>query len=158
MPRDNDRWLSVAAKTAEKGIRKGWGGPFGAVITHNGKMVAAACNTVLKSKDTTCHAEINAIRLAARKHKPLFLEGCVVYSTTEPCPMCFAALHWARVKTIVYSTTIRDVQKLGFNEMPIGCQTMKRRGQSPVRIERVAHADCKALLKTWSTLPKKKTY
>src|SRR5512146_1463170 len=116
---DHARFLALAARKAGRSMRRGHGGPFGAVIVRNGAILSAAANTVLKQKDPTCHAEINAIRAAAKKGGP-FLTGADIYSTTEPCPMCFAAIHWARLSHLVYGTAIADVAALGFNELTIG--------------------------------------
>lgn len=140
------------------GIRKGWGGPFGAVLVKNGRLMASACNTVLRDKNATCHAEINAICRASQIIHSPFLTGAIAYSTTEPCPMCFSALHWARVKKIYYSTTISDVKKLGFHELSVSNRKLKQWGKSPVSIERLPNQDCRDILKIWSRLPGKKTY
>ena len=118
--------MKAAIQAAEKGMRKGEGGPFGACIVKGNKILAAAHNEVLK-KDATCHAEINAIRAASRKIKNFDLSGCEIYTTTEPCPMCFAAIHWARIKRVVYGTRIGDVAKRGFNELSISSGAMKKK-------------------------------
>lgn len=158
MSRVADRFLSVAARQAGKTMRRGHGGPFGAVIARGDRVVAIASNTVLKDSDATCHAEINAIRAASKRLRSPFLSGLDIYSTTEPCPMCFSAIHWARLKNVFYATTIGDVKRLGFNELTISNPKMKKWGKSPVRLERVANADCRALLAAWMALPKKKLY
>jgi guanine deaminase len=152
------RFLSAAARHADKSMQRGHGGPFGAVIARGHRTVAIAANTVLKNGDPTCHAEINAIRAAARRLGSPFLTGLDIYSTTEPCPMCFAAIHWARLGRVFYATTIADVKRLGFNELTISNRRMKSWGKSPVRLTRVASADCEALLGAWKRLPKKKVY
>ena len=90
--RHGKKWMKKAIRSAYLGMKKSAGGPFGACIVHKGKAIAAAYNTVLRSQDATCHAEINAIRTASRELKTFDLSGCAIYSTTEPCPMCFAAL------------------------------------------------------------------
>lgn len=151
-------YLKAAAQKARHGVAHEWGGPFGAALVRNGKLIALTCNTVLKNNDATCHAEINAIRLASKKLKRLFLDSCVMYSTTEPCPMCFAAIHWARIKKVVYSTTIADVRRLGFNELSVSNNWMKKKGGSHVQVQRISDQDCKELLKFWSKMTKKRTY
>ena len=153
-----DRFLSAAARQAARTMRNGHGGPFGAVIAKGDRIVAVASNTVLKSHDPTCHAEINAIRAAARRFRSPFLSGLSIYSTTEPCPMCFSAIHWARIARVFYATTIADVKRLGFNELTVSNRRLKSMGKSPVRLTRQANADCRALLTAWSALPKKKLY
>src|SRR5205823_4373455 len=118
---------------------------FGAVIVLKGKILAATSNTVLKSQDPTRHAEINAIRVAARKLKRFSLHDCEIVSTTEPCPMCFSAIHWARIRRVVYSTTVSDVKRLGFNELTISNPQLKKWGKSPVALLRVKNAACEEL-------------
>ena len=87
------------------------------------------------------------------------MSGCVIYSTTEPCPMCFSAIHWAKIDTIVYGTNIQDVQDLGFNELELSNQTMKKKGKSPVEIiEGFMRDECKELLDEWSKKTSAKTY
>lgn len=151
-------FLSLAAKEAIRGINKGDGGPFGAVIVHQGKVLSLAHNTVLKENDPTRHAEINAIQKAARKLNTPFLTDCLIYSTTEPCPMCFSAIHWAQIPEIIFSTSIGDVKKLGFNELSISNRAMKKASQSRVKITQLDNDDCFNLLTTWKRLSHKKTY
>lgn len=157
MKTDKD-FLEIAAKDAEKGMKKGDGGPFGAVIVKNGKIIATAHNTVLKSCNPTSHAEINAIHIASKQKKHPFFEGCTIYSTTEPCPMCFSAIHWGRFNKVVFGTSIQDVKKLGFNELSISNINMKRWGKSPLKINQIKSLPCQALLAKWKVLPHKKTY
>ena len=115
----------------------------------DGEILAVARNTVL-SQDATCHAEINAIRIASRLQMTYDLSGCEIYSTTEPCPMCFSAIHWAKIGRIIYGTTIEDVKKLGFNELDISNETMKKLGHSPVEIVGgFLVDDCRQLLDDW---------
>ena len=139
-------------------MRLGHGGPFGAVIARGDRIVAVATNTVLKTSDPTCHAEVNAIRQAARKAGTPFLSGLEIYSTTEPCPMCFCAIHWARLRRVYYSTVIADVKRLGFNELTISNRKLKSLGKSPVRLLREANPDCRNLLAAWKAMPSRKVY
>ncbi|MFH1684887.1 MAG: nucleoside deaminase [Candidatus Micrarchaeota archaeon] len=142
-------FMRNAIKIAQKGFSKG-NSPFGACIVKNGKVVAVAHNTVFEKQDSTNHAEINAIRKACKKLGTFDLSGCAIYSTTEPCPMCFSAIHWARIGAIVYGTTISDVKKLGFSELTISCQMMKKQGKSKVKIKGdYMRAECVDLLKEW---------
>ncbi len=135
------------------------GGPFGACLVQGNDILALAHNTVLKEKDPTCHAEINAIRLAARALGRHDLSGCVIYSTTEPCPMCFSAIHWARIDIIVYGTRIADVEALGFHELHISNRQMQRLGHSPVRlITDFMRPQCLELLQQWQAQTHGVTY
>jgi tRNA(Arg) A34 adenosine deaminase TadA len=135
------------------------GGPFGACLVKGDVVLAVAHNTVLQERDPTCHAEVNAIRLAAAKLQTYDLSGCEIYTTTEPCPMCFAAIHWARLRRVIYGTAMQEVARLGFNEMLIGIQQMQILGGSPVAIyPHFLLAECRQLLKTWEKIPGRQVY
>ena len=135
------------------------GGPFGACLVRGDEVLAVAHNTVLRDLDPTCHAETTAIRLAALKLQSYDLSGCEIYSTTEPCPMCFAAIHWARLSRIIYGTAIGEVAQLGFNELTIGARQMQALGRSPVAIyPGFLVEDCRQLLAEWARLPGRRIY
>lgn len=151
-----EAFMAAAIKEARKNLRTMSGGPFGACIVKGGRIVALARNTVFKN-DATCHAEINAIRMASKKLKKFDLSGCVIYSTTEPCPMCFGAIHWAGIGAIVYGTCIEDAERLGFNELQITSARMKALGASAVKIRGgFLLEECSALFEDWERLGKKK--
>jgi tRNA(Arg) A34 adenosine deaminase TadA len=149
--------MLAAIKEGTKNLKDLTGGPFGACLVKSGKIIAVGRNGVLKN-DSTAHAEINAIRKACKKLKTYDLSGCVIYSTTEPCPMCFSAIHWARIKTIVYGTNIADVEKRGFNELAISNVNFKKLGKSPVRIIQAFRDDCLKFLQAWDKLENKIIY
>lgn len=92
------------------------GGPFGAVIEKNGKIIARAHNTVISSKDPTAHAEINAIRMASQTLNTHDLSGCTLYASTQPCPMCLSAIIWANIGKVYYANTSLDAKKIGFKD------------------------------------------
>jgi len=151
-------FMKLALAAAEEGIAKGQT-PFGACIVKNGKIVVAAHNVVWKTTDITAHAEINAIRLACKKLKTIDLSGCVIYSTCEPCPLCFSACHWARIEKIVHGTFIRDARMIGFNELAISNRAMKAKGKSPVKIKSgFMRAENQALFRRWAESKTKRTY
>ncbi len=153
------QYMNEAIRTARTGMQNGHGGPFGACIVKGKRVLASAHNTVLKQLDPTCHAEINAIRIAARKVKHFDLSGCTIYSTNEPCPMCFAAIHWAGVEKVIYGTSIQDAAKRGFRELIVSAEHMKRAGKSKVRIrKKYMHKECIDLLNAWDQLPNKRIY
>jgi len=142
----------LAIKEALKGSSNGEGGPFGACIVREDKVIAVAHNTVLKYKNATYHAEVEAIKEASKFLNNWDLKDCTIYSTTEPCPMCFSAIHWANIKRIVYGTKIKDVKKLGFNELTISNKQMKKLGKAKLVItSNFMRADCISLLKKYNT-------
>jgi len=157
--RPERKWMERALKSAYEGIKKSTGGPFGAAIIRDDQLIAVAHNTVLRDHDATCHAEVNAIRIASRKLKRFDLSDCVIYSTTEPCPMCFSAIHWACFSRVIFGTSIEDVARRGFNELSISNKVMKQKGKSLVRIKAgFMKKECLELLKAWDGTKGKKVY
>lgn len=92
------------------------GGPFGAVIVKDGKIISKGHNTVIKSKDATAHAEVNAIRKASEVLGTHDLSGCTLYTSAEPCPMCLSAIIWANIKKVYYANTKEDANNIGFRD------------------------------------------
>lgn len=152
------RFMSRAVREARKNLARRDGGPFGACIVRDGRIVAAARNTVLRG-DATCHAEVNAIRKASKKLGTFDLSGCEIYSTTEPCPMCFGAIHWARIGTVYYGAGIGDAARAGFHELKISNARMKEIGRSRIRlVPGVMRDECLGLFRAWAALPRKTSY
>ncbi len=151
-------FMQLAIDKAVEGIKTGQS-PFGACIVKNGKVIVSAHNVVWKTTDITSHAEVNAIRLACKKLKTIDLSGCEIYTTTEPCPMCFSAIHWASIDKIYFGTRINDAKKAGFRELTISNKTMKEKGKSKVKIQGDFLSDeCKEIFKIWKSNKGKKTY
>jgi len=154
----DSRFMKKAISEARKNLVRPDGGPFGACIVKDGKILATARNTVLEN-DATCHAEVNAIRKASRKLGTFDLSGCEIYSTTEPCPMCFGAIHWARIGAVHYGTGIRDAARAGFHELRISNKRMKALGKSRLEImPGLLREEGLDLFKAWVALPRKKEY
>ena len=152
-------FMELAIEEAYGGVKAGHGGPFGAAVVKDGLVLSVSHNTVLLTSDPTRHAEINAISLAARKLGTYDLTGCEIYATTEPCPMCFSAIHWARITRLVCGTRIEDVKELGFNELSIPAGRMKEQGDSSVEIEGAFMLEeCRKLLEFWRTIPERQIY
>jgi tRNA(Arg) A34 adenosine deaminase TadA len=150
--------MRKAIAEARKNIARPDGGPFGACIVKDGRIVAAGRNTVLKN-DATCHAEVNAIRKASKKLGTFDLTGCEIYSTTEPCPMCFGAIHWARIGAVYFGTGIADAARAGFHELPISNAKMKAIGRSRIRlVPGFMRPECQELFDAWLILPDKTRY
>jgi len=157
-PAPGRRFMVKAIREAGKNLARPDGGPFGACIVKDGRVLAAARNTVLRN-DATCHAEINAIRKASKKLGTFDLTGCEIYSTTEPCPMCFGAIHWARIGTVYFGTGIRDAARAGFHELKISNEQMKTLGKSRIRlVPGFMRVECLELFVAWAGLPEKRRY
>ena len=153
-----EEFMRMAIAMAMEGIKKGQS-PFGACIVADGQVISCEHNMVWQSTDITAHAEITAIRKACQKLDTIDLSGSVIYSTTEPCPMCFAACHWAKISKIVYGARIEDAQKFGFSELTVPNQEMKRLGGSNIEIVAdFLRDETIALFEAWSAREDKKVY
>ncbi len=146
----DEDFMRLAIHKAQRGIRSGQT-PFGACIVKGGQVVACEHNVVWWAMDITAHAEITAIRRACARLKTIDLSDCVLYSTCEPCPMCFSACHWARIATIVYSARIADARRAGFHELTIPSGTMKRLGKSAVTVRGgILRDESRRLFEIWA--------
>ncbi len=112
----NRAFMQEAIALATENVASGRGGPFGAVVVKDGKVIATGVNLVTASNDPTAHAEVTAIRNACQTLGTFQLEGCEVYTSCEPCPMCLAAIYWARCRAIYYGNSADDAAKVGFDD------------------------------------------
>lgn len=115
MGKYNEKFMKKAIELSIVNVTKG-GGPFGAVIVKNGRIISEGTNNVTKKNDPTAHAEIVAIRNASKKLKNFNLKGCEIYTSCEPCPMCLSAIYWANIDKIYYANTKKDAEKIGFRD------------------------------------------
>lgn len=114
----NEEAIKLAIEESKYNMENNYkeGGPFGAVIVYNGKIIASAHNSVIKSIDPTAHAEVNVIRATCKILNTNDLTGCVLYTSTYPCPMCLSAIIWANIKKVYYLNTKEDADKIGFRD------------------------------------------
>ncbi len=112
---NDEQFMRKAIELSAKNIDEN-GGPFGAVIVKDGKIIAHGANRVTSNIDPTAHAEVNAIREASKKLGTFDLSGCVIYSSCEPCPMCLGAIYWARLNKLYYGNTKKDAKDIGFDD------------------------------------------
>lgn len=108
--------MREAIRLSHEKMQAGFGGPFGAVIVKDGQIIARGFNQVLASHDPTAHAEVTAIREACRVLQTHVLDGCVIYSSAEPCPMCMASIYWARLSACYYGNSKEDTAAIGFDD------------------------------------------
>lgn len=114
--KENEKFMKMAIALSEENVTRSLGGPFGAVIVKDGKLIAKSANKVTTSNDPTAHAEVSAIRKACKKLKTFDLSGCVIYTSCEPCPMCLGAIYWSRIDLIYYANTKKDAADIGFDD------------------------------------------
>jgi len=112
---DSEKFMKEAIRLSVENVDSG-GGPFGAVIVKDGKIIARGVNRVTSQNDPTAHAEVTAIREASKILNTFSLQGCEIYTSCEPCPMCLAAIYWARIDRIYYGNTKVDPKNIGFDD------------------------------------------
>jgi guanine deaminase len=115
-PEERRGFLRHAVRLAAERMREGAGGPFGAVIVKGGRVVAEGWNRVTSAKDPTAHAEVTAIRRACEALDTFSLDGCEIFASCEPCPMCLAAIYWARLDRITFASSHEDAAAIGFDD------------------------------------------
>ena len=112
----NPEFLRRAIALATRNVLTATGGPFAAVVVRDGKIVGEGANSVTTTNDPTAHAEVNAIRAAAKSLGTFSLAGCALYTSCEPCPMCLAAAYWARLDAVYYGASAADAARAGFDD------------------------------------------
>ncbi len=153
-----NEFMELALEEARVGIEKDDGGPFGAVIVLDGEVVSKAHNEVLKRNDPTAHAEILAIREASSTLGRYDLSDCEIYSTSEPCPMCFSAIFWARIKRLVYGTTREDVAEIGFDDSLIYDVIRGEAELEQMELVSLDREGCRAVLEEWCSKENRRLY
>lgn len=154
----NDKiFLRRAVEIAVNGIQNG-GGPFGAVITRNGKIISEAFNRVVLTNDPTAHAEVLAIREAALVLKSHDLNECTLYASCEPCPMCLGAIYWAGIKKVVYACDRDDAEGAGFSDKLIYEEIMLDPGDRKISFSRIPDSGGKEVFRQWDKLENKIPY
>ena len=147
-----------AIAMSRRAIRTGKGFPFGAVIVRNDEVVAEAHNTVLAENDPTAHAEINAIRAASAKLGTFSLEGCEIYASGEPCPMCLAAIYWSRIDRIYYANRKRDAHRIGFSDDTFYRELALPPDRRRIPTSRLLGDEAVTVFDEWNERPDKVTY
>ncbi len=154
---DERAFLKKAIEIADKGIENG-GGPFGAVITRENKIIAEAGNMVVLLNDATAHAEINAIRKASEALKTFDLSDCTLFTSCEPCPMCLGAIYWAGIKKVVYSSNRNDASKAGFNDSFIYEEMVLDPSERKIIFLRIKDEMSEKVFRKWEKYENKKPY
>ena len=158
MNEQDEHFLRQAISLAREGMERGDGGPFGCVIVKDGQVVATGNNRVTSSNDPTAHAEIVAIRAACAQLNSFQLEGCTVYTSCEPCPMCLGALYWARPARIVYAATRQDAAHAGFDDSLIYEELPLDPADRRYAMENGFREEAQAVFQAWKAMPGKVGY
>ena len=155
---DKQCFLGLAVEQAVRGVQAGQGGPFGAVIVKDGVVIARAANAVVANNDPTAHAEVQAIRAACAVLGTFQLDGCDIYASCEPCPMCLGAILWARPRAVYYAATRADAAAAGFDDAVFYAALENGLGGSPMVRERVLCEGAEAPFEAYAGVPGKVRY
>ncbi|WP_295773172.1 nucleoside deaminase [uncultured Mucilaginibacter sp.] len=146
---NHEDYMRMAIALSEQNVAEGLGGPFGAVIVKDGKVIGASGNKVVPNNDPTAHAEVSAIRLACAELKNFSLEGSVIYTSCEPCPMCLAAIYWARINKIYYANNKADAAAIGFDDQFIYEELERPKSERKVPVVEMLRDEALGAFKAW---------
>ena len=150
--------MSEAIRLSSFGIEQNEGGPFGCVIVKDDEIIARGWNQVLLTNDPTAHAEVVAVREACKKLNSFHLEGCELYTSCEPCPMCLGAIYWARVKVIYFANTKTDAADVGFNDSLIYDELLGSHDQRMIKMICLGRNEALKVFQQWKEKADKKLY
>ena len=155
----NEKAIDVAIDESKVNMKNNYqkGGPFGAVIVKDGKIIAKAHNTVIESKDATAHAEVNAIRKASKVLNTHDLSGCILYTSAEPCPMCLSAIIWANIKEVYFVNTRKDADAIGFRDDMI-YDYLKGKNKDLIHVHHVENDEALEVFEDFQELEDKELY
>ncbi len=155
---EHETFMQQAIALALENVTSGRGGPFGAVIVKDGQVLATGVNRVTATNDPTAHAEVTAIRSACQALATFQLDGCDVYTSCEPCPMCLAAIYWARCRAIYYGNTAADAAKIGFDDSFLYDEMKRPLAERRIPMLRLLPDEAWASFAAWRDAPKKVLY
>ncbi|MBK8550862.1 MAG: nucleoside deaminase [Ignavibacteria bacterium] len=138
-----------AIRFSKQNVDDGSGGPFGAVIAKDGKIISGASNKVTSTNDPTAHAEMEAIRSACKILNTFSLAGCEIYTSCEPCPMCLSAIHWARIEKIYYANTRKDAADINFDDDFIYNEVSKSVDDRVIPMVQIMNREAKKVFIDW---------
>ncbi|MFC3559680.1 nucleoside deaminase [Pedobacter jamesrossensis] len=147
----HEEFMRMAIELSIKNVSESIGGPFGAVVVKDGKVIAGSANKVTSTNDPTAHAEVSAIRLACIELNSFDLSGCVIYTSCEPCPMCLGAIYWAKIETIYYANTKVDAENIGFSDKFIYEELDKPMDSRTLPVVQMMRDDAMQAFKLWET-------
>lgn len=154
----NEEYMNEAFHEAFHGSRNNHGGPFGAVVVKDGLIIGRGYNEVISGMDPTAHAEIVAIRQACTNIGSFDLSGSLLFTTCEPCPMCFSAVYWANINEVIFSLSRLDAETMGFKDNHIYEELSKNMPDRNIRFSQMEHSSVKILMEEWKNKPDKFLY
>jgi guanine deaminase len=155
---DRNSFMRRAITLAEANVAASGGGPFGAVVVHNGRIIGEGTNQVTGSHDPTAHAEVVAIRAACSELGNHSLAGCEIYASCEPCPMCLSAIYWARIDLIFYGNSKTDAAAIGFDDDHIYREIPLPISERAIPTERLLADEAITAFQAWETFDGKIEY
>ena len=150
--------MARAIQLSLQNVRSGHGGPFGAVVVKNGAIIGEGTNQVTSTNDPTAHAEVLAIREACKRLGNFSLQGCEIYASCEPCPMCLGAIYWARLDRIYFANAAEDASKIGFDDSLIYREITQSCSQRKIPMIQFMRDEAMAAFRAWESKPDKITY
>lgn len=154
----NPAFLREAIRLSAEKMAADEGGPFGAVVVRDGRVVGRGWNRVTSTNDPTAHAEVVAIRDACANLGTFSLAGCELYTSCEPCPLCLAAIYWARLDRVDYAATCDDAAAAGFDDRKFYAELSKPAGERAVPMEQALRDEACAALRAWAEKPDRVPY
>jgi tRNA(Arg) A34 adenosine deaminase TadA len=151
-------FMKKAIELSREHMNRNDGGPFGAVIVKDGKIISEGWNQVSSTNDPTAHAEVQAIRKAAQNLKNFDLSGAEIYTSCEPCPMCLSAIYWARIGKIYYANTRKDAADISFDDDFIYQEVPKPIDKRKIPMAQLSHDDALQVFKEWQSKTDKTSY
>lgn len=146
---DHNYWINLAIEKSAENLDGLAGGPFGAVIVKDDRLVAATANKVEEQTDPTAHAEIQAIRNACKKLNTTDLKGCTIYTSCEPCPMCLGAIYWANIDEVFFAANREDAQSGGFDDKIIYDEMEKKINNRKIPMKQLDNDKAKKIFELW---------
>ncbi len=154
----NPEFLRRAIALATRNVLTAAGGPFGAVVVRDGKIIGEGANSVTTTNDPTAHGEVNAIRAAAKSLGTFSLAGCDLYTSCEPCPMCLAAAYWARLDAVYYGASAADAARAGFDDAFLYAELRKDASERKLPSTQLLADEAWASFAAWIATPNKVEY
>ena len=155
---NHEEFMSEAVKAALKGMNNNEGGPFGCIVVKDGKIIGHGNNKVTSTNDPTAHAEVTAIRDACKNIESFQLDGCIVYTSCEPCPMCLGAIYWARPDKVYYGSNQQDAANIGFDDEFIYKELQLSNQKKMVGFEQISRKEALIAFKNWEVKEDKVKY